>query len=132
MANDLTDYLEAAIIDYFFRPGAAAPTRPTSVKVALITTDTNAELGTVTEASYAGYAALDFGAGASAQNAGLARTSNAGVLTYAAVAGGPITVVAIGIKDHLGNWLAVKDLAAPVTYQTGDIPQINASNLTLD
>jgi hypothetical protein len=132
MANDKTDYLEAAVIDYFLRPGAAAPHRPTSVKVALLTVDSDSEAPTVTEASYAGYAALDAGFGASSQNAGLARTSNAGTLTFAAVAGGPITVVALGIKDDAGNWLYVKTLSSSVTYQTGDIPQINAAALTVD
>jgi hypothetical protein len=36
MANEKTNYFETAVIDYFLRPGATAPTRPTSVKVGLL------------------------------------------------------------------------------------------------
>lgn len=132
MANEKTDYFEAAVIDYFLRPAAAAPTRPTSIKVGLLTAITTAETGTVTETAYAGYARQDAGFGASSQNAGFARTSNAAQLNYPAVAGGPITIVGYAIYDHLGNILDVVTLGASVTYQTGDIPFIPAGGITHD
>lgn len=131
MANEKTTYFEKAVIDYFLRPGAAAPTRPTSVKVGLLTAITDAEAGTVTEAAYAGYAAQDAGYGASADNGGAERTSNAGIIDFPAVAGADVTVLGVGIKDHLGNWLLVKALTAKV-YAAGDIPRINAGALTHD
>jgi hypothetical protein len=130
MANEVTTYLEKAQIDYFLRPGATAPTRPTSVKVGLLTAITDAEAGTVTEAAYAGYAAQDAGFGASANNGGLERTSNAAQIDFPAVVG-TLAVVGYGIKDHLGNWLVVKAITT-VNFNDGDIPRINAGGLTHD
>lgn len=127
MANERTDFGENAVFDYFYRPGATAPTRPTSMKVCLLTAITTAETGAVTEASYAGYAAQDAGFGAlDASGVG----ANAAQINFAAVAGGPITVVGHALKDHLGNFYDVKALASSVTYQTGDIPFIAAGALT--
>ena len=127
--SDKTDYLEAAVIDYFLRPGATAPTRPTSVKVGLLTAITDAEAGTVTEASYSGYAAQDAGYGASSQVSGGAKSSNGSTIDFPAVAGSSVTVVGVGVKDHLGNWLIVKAITS-VTFNVGDIPRINAGSLT--
>jgi hypothetical protein len=131
MANEVTTYLEKAQIDFFLRPGATAPTRPTSVKVGLLTAITDAEAGTVTEASYTGYAAQDCGFGASSNNGGLERTSNAAQIDFPAVADGALAVVGYGIKDHLGNWLVVKSITT-VNFNIGDIPRINAGALTHD
>jgi hypothetical protein len=55
MANDLTNYAETALLTWAFRPGQASPTRPTSMKVCLLTAETDIEAGTLTEASYTGY-----------------------------------------------------------------------------
>lgn len=131
MANDKTNYLETAVIDFFLRPAAGAPTRPTSVKVGLLTAITDAEAGTVTEASYAGYAAQDVGYGASADNGGTQRSSNAATIDFPAVAGADVTVIGLGVKDHLGNWLVVKAITSK-TFSAGDIPRINAAALTHD
>jgi hypothetical protein len=131
MANEKTTYFETAVIDYFLRPGAAAPTRPTSVKVGLLVAITDAEAGTVTEASYVGYAAQDCGYGASADNGGAQRTSNAGTIDFPAIAGADVIVVGAGIQDHLGNWMLVKALT-PKTYSAGDIPRIPVGALTHD
>jgi hypothetical protein len=132
MANEKTNYFETAVIDYFLRPGAGAPTRPTSVKVGLLVAITDAEAGTVTEASYAGYAAMDCGFGASADNGGAQRTSNAAQIDFTAIPAGPdVTVIGAGIKDHLGNWLLVKALASK-TFSAGDVPRINANAMTHD
>jgi hypothetical protein len=131
MANEKTNYFETAVIDYFLRPGATAPTRPTSVKVGLLVAITDAEAGTVTEASYGTYAAQDCGYGASADNGGAQRTSNAALIDFPAIVGADVTVIGAGIKDHLGNWLLVKALTSK-TYAAGDIPRINAGALTHD
>jgi hypothetical protein len=127
---DKTNYLEDAVINYFLRPGATAPTRPTSVLVGLLTAISNAEAGTVTEASYAGYAAQAAGFAAPANDAGAQKTANAGNIDFPAVAGSSVTVVGIGVKDHSGNWLVVKALGSSVTYNVSDIPRINAGALT--
>lgn len=121
--SDKTNYLETAVIDYFLRPGAAAPTRPTSVTVGLLTAITDAEAGTVTEAAYSGYARQN--AGFSAANPSL----NAGVIDFPAVAGAGISVVGYAIYDHLDNELIVKAIT-PVAFNVGDIPRINAGALS--
>lgn len=130
MANDKTNAFETDVIDYFLRPGAAAPPRPTSIKVALLTVITDTEVGTVTEAAYAGYAAQDVGYGASADNGGTQRTSNAAIIEFPPIVGADVPVVGIGVKDNLGSWRLVK--AAAKTYAAGDIPRINANALTHD
>lgn len=127
MANERTNFGESAVFDYFYRPGATAPTRPTSMKVGLLTAIADAETAVVTEASYAGYAAQDCGFGALD---GTGTGANASQINFAAVAGGPVTIVGHGLKDHLGNWYDIKALGASVTYQTGDIPFIAAGALT--
>ena len=127
--SDKTNYLEAAVIDYFLRPGAGAPTRPTSVKVGLLEVFTDAEAPTITEASYAGYARQDAGFGASSQVSGAAKTVNAGVIDFPAIAGGSVTVVGYAIYDHLNNAMIVKATSS-VTFNVGDIPRIAAGALT--
>jgi hypothetical protein len=130
MANDLTNYAESAVITWAFRPGQAAPTRPTSIKLCLLTAITTAETGAVTEASYTGYAAQDAGFGADADNAGTEQSNNTAKLTYPAV-DATVTVVGLALKDHLGNYWAVKAIT-PVTYNAGDVPVVNAGTLTID
>jgi hypothetical protein len=131
MANDKTNYLENAVIDQFLRPGATAPTRPTSVKAGLLTAIADAEAGTVTEASYPGYAAQDVSFGAGADNGGTQRTTNPSNIDFPAISGSDVTVIGIGVKDHLGNWLLVKATTSK-TYAAGDIPRISAGALTYD
>jgi hypothetical protein len=131
MANDKTDYAETAFIDWALRPGVGAPTRPTSMKVGLLTAITVAETGSITEASYSGYAAQDAGYGASVDNGGTQRTSNAAQIDFPAIVGADVTVVGIGLKDHLSNWWIVKAIASK-TFSAGDIPRINAAALTHD
>lgn len=130
MAGEKTTAFEKDVIDYFLRPGASAPPRPTSIKVMLLTAITDAEAGTVTEASYSGYAAQDAGYGASSDNGGAERTSNAATIDFPAIVGADVVVVGVGIKDNLGSVRLVK--AASKTYSAGDIPRINAAALTHD
>lgn len=130
MANEKTDYLEAAIIDYFYRPAAAAPHRPTAVKVGLLTAITTAETGTVTETAYTGYARQDAGFAASAQVGGGAQTANAAQINFPALGSGPVTIVGYAIYDDLANILDVVPLGASITYQVGDIPFIPAGGVT--
>jgi hypothetical protein len=131
MANEKTTAFEKDVIDFFLRPGAAAPSRPTSIKVCLLVTITDAEAGTVTEASYAGYAAQDVGYGASADNGGVERSSNAAIIDFPAIVGADVPVVGLGVKDNAGSFRLVKALATK-TFSAGDIPRINAGALTHD
>src|SRR5688500_14047930 len=121
--SDKTNYLEQAVIDYFLRPGASAPTRPTAVAVDILTAITSAEAGTLTKASYSGYA----GQAPGCSNAN--PTLHAAIIDFPAVAGADISVVGYSISDHLGNALIVKAIT-PVAYAVGDIPRINAGALS--
>jgi hypothetical protein len=125
-----TKYKADAVDDYFYRPAAAAPHRPTSVKIALLTAITSAWLGTVTEAAYTGYAAQDAAFGTESTVGGNTEQVASSAETYAAVAGGAITIVGYGLKDDLGNWLDITTLGASVTFQNGDIPIVASGAVT--
>jgi hypothetical protein len=123
---DLTNTGEALINDWLLRNGATNPTRPTAY-VGLLTAITSAEAGTVTEASYAGYARQAPGFGASTDGV----TTNAAQINFPAVAGSSVTVVGIAIFDAstAGSAIIVKAITS-VTFNVGDIPRINAAALT--
>lgn len=131
MAGEKTTAFEKDVIDYFLRPAASAPPRPTSIKVTILTAITDAEAGTVTEAAYSGYAAQDVGYGASADNGGAERTSNAAIIDFPAIVGADVVVVGVAVKDNAGSMRLVKALSSK-TYAAGDIPRINAGALTHD
>ena len=101
MANERTNFGESTIFDYFYRPATAAPTRPTSMKVALLTAITDAEAGTVTETTYTGYVQQDAGFGAlDAAGVGV----NAAQINFPALGSGPVTIVGHALVDHLGRF----------------------------
>jgi hypothetical protein len=123
--STFTDVQEDRVINHFFRGSSVTAT---TGYVGLFTANPG-ESGGGTECSYSGYARI--AGGFSAPSGGA--TSNAGVLTYAAVAGGAITVTAIGVFDASsgGNLIAYKVLGTGVSYNNGDQPQVNATNLTV-
>jgi hypothetical protein len=88
-----------------------------------------------TECSYSGYARISFGATPStawvAPSSNV--TSNPAILSFAAIAGGPITITGVAIKDALtvGNFYLWKALASPIVYNTGDIPQVPVGGITI-
>src|SRR5687767_14677121 len=100
---DKTTFFETATIDYFLRPGATAPTRPTAINVGLASAASDTEAGTLTELSYSGYTRQAAGFGASVNNGGAQRTSNAGVIEFPAIVGGPISASHWVIFDQASN-----------------------------
>jgi hypothetical protein len=118
--SDMSDYLEVANYNYWFRPGEAAPTRPTGHTVSLWSAVTNDEQGVgteltgVTAPSYVRTAVTfgptDGGAGA-----------NSAKVEWPIAAGDWPTATHYGIHDHLGNLLQrLKPLASPVTVTAGN------------
>jgi hypothetical protein len=85
-------------------------TAPAAVYAGLLTAVTDAEAGTVTEASFAGYARTAITFGAPAANAGGRQITNSVAVTHAAKTDvGTATIIAVGIYDALtvGNLLDV-------------------------
>lgn len=101
-------------------------TAPAAVYAGLITAITTAEAGTVTEASFAGYArvAITFGAPAGALG-GRQIANTAAVLFAAKTDAGAATIVAVGIWDALtvGNLMDVIPLTSidPFAFVSDDI-----------
>lgn len=118
--SDMSNYLENASYDFWFRPGASAPTRPTSHTVSLWSAVTDAEAGTGTELSSGtstGYArtAATFGAPTNGQG------SNSAQVLFPIAGNNWVTATHYGIHDHLGNLLqALKALPAPISVTTGN------------
>lgn len=75
-------------------------TSPTTVYAGLLTAVTDAEAGTVTEASYAGYARVAITFGATGAALGGRQITNSSAVTFAAKTdAGTVTIVAVGIFD---------------------------------
>lgn len=127
---DMSNWLEGAVIDYFFRPGASAPTRPTTVKTHLYTAVTDAEAGTGTEVSSSGtaYAAQDSGFAAPTNGV----TSNASDVTYPTATASWGTVTHAAQRDNSGNALTViKALNSSKAVGNGDVFRFLAGDIDL-
>ena len=75
---------------------------PTTVYAGLLTAVTGAEAGTVTEASYAGYARVAITFGAPGAGVGGRQITNSGAVTFAAKSdAGTVVIVAVGIYDAI-------------------------------
>lgn len=73
---------------------------PTTVYAGLLTAITDAEAGTVTEASYAGYARVAITFGAPGAGLGGRQITNSSPVTFAAKTdAGTVTIIAVGIYD---------------------------------
>lgn len=118
--SDMSNYLETASYDFWFRPGAGAPTRPTSHSVSLWSAVTDAEAGTGTELTNGtspAYARTAVTFGASVNGAG---SNNIQVL-FPIAGGNWVTATHYGIHDHLGNLLqSLKPLPASISVTTGN------------
>jgi hypothetical protein len=126
MPGSKADYLESAVIDYFLRPGATAPTRPTSLSLALCTADPGEGTGAVTNevsASGTAYArqAVTFGAPA----AGV--TSNSALIGFPQATASWGTVTYWVLLDNGGNKLYTGSIDTPaggVAVNTGGIFEV--------
>lgn len=104
-------------------------TAPAAVYAGLITAITATEAGTVTEASYAGYARVAITFGAPGAALGGRQITNSAAVTFAAKTdAGSVSVIAVGIWDAatVGNLLDIimldgADPVAAATVDAGDI-----------
>ena len=136
--NAATTYLENKLLSLIFKNNAGSfSTLGDSIYVGLATAVSNAEAGTVTEATFGAYARQQV----TAANWTLASAStdaqtcaNSGNIEWAASTGTDNTVTHAFIADanSSGNILFVGQLDNPKTIQTGDIFRINAGNLTIE
>jgi len=114
-----SNWLEDAILTYFFRPAEAAPTRPTAVYVALSST-APAEDGTnVTEPTFTGYERQEVTFGAPSDGTGTSRKiSNSVAIEFGDPdEDGSVSHFAIFDAATGGNMLAYGPLGAVVNYQ---------------
>lgn len=127
-----SDFLENALIDWFWR-GQAAPTLPADLHFGLFTTAPS-DAGGGTEVSGGGYARVAVtrslanfagtqGAGTTTASTGSSgQTSNNAAITFPTPSGNWGTVVAVGVFDAAtgGNLLVWSNLTTPKTVNNGD------------
>ena len=137
-SNAATTYLENKILSFIFKNNAASFTTPgDSIYVGLATAVSDAEAGSLTEATFGSYARQQV----TAANWTLASAStdqqtvtNAANIEFPASTGTSNTVTHAFLVDAAssGNILFVGALDANKTIATGDIFRINAGNLTIE
>ena len=137
-SNAATTYLENKILSFIFKNNAASFTTPgDSIYVGLATAVSDAEAGSLTEATFGSYARRQV----TAANWNLVSAStdqqvvtNAGNIEFAASTGTTNTVTHAFLADAAssGNILFVGALDASKTIATGDIFRINAGNLSIE
>ena len=137
-SNAATTYLENKILSFIFKNNAGSFTTPgDSIYVGLATAVSDAEAGSLTEATFGSYARQQV----TAANWTLASAStnqqtvvNAANIEFPASTGTSNTVTHAFLVDAAssGNILFVGALDASKTIATGDIFRINAGNLTIE
>ena len=137
-SNAATTYLENKILSFIFKNNAGSFATPgNSIYVGLATAVSDAEAGSLTEATFGSYARQQV----TAANWTLASAStdqqtvtNAANIEFPASSGTSNTVTHAFIVDAAssGNILFVGALDANKTIATGDIFRINAGNLTIE
>ena len=137
-SNAATTYLENKILSFIFKNNAGSFATPgDSIYVGLATAVSDAEAGSLTEATFGSYARQQV----TAANWTLASAStdqqtvtNAANIEFPASTGTSNTVTHAFIVDAAssGNILFIGALDANKTIATGDIFRINAGNLTIE
>ena len=137
-SNAATTYLENKILSFIFKNNAGSFSTPgDSIYVGLATAVSDAEAGSLTEATFGSYARQQV----TAANWTLASAStnqqtvvNAANIEFPASTGTSNTVTHAFLVDAAssGNILFVGALDASKTIATGDIFRINAGNLTIE
>lgn len=124
----MSTYLRGKIVDHVFRNTAYTP--PTTVYVALHTSDPTIAGTPATEVSGAWYARQS-AAFAAQTTAG--QTSNSATITFPAVTGSAVTVTHFALWDALtlGNMLEYNALTASKTYNISDVPSWLAGTLSI-
>lgn len=137
-SNAATTYLEHAILQFLFKNNAESFATPgDSIYVGLATAVSDAEAGTVTEATFTNYARQQVAASAwtvPAVSTDTQTATNSANIEYPASGGTNNTITHAFIADasSSGNILFIGALDASKTIETGDIFRINASNLSIE
>ena len=137
-SNAATTYLENKILDFLFKNNSSSFATPgNSIYVGLATAVSDAEAGSLTEATFGSYARQQVTAAnwtLASSSADQQTVTNAANIEFPASTGTSNTVTHAFIVDAAssGNILFVGALDANKTIATGDIFRINAGNLTVE
>lgn len=137
-SNAATTYLEHAILQFLFKNNADSfATLGNNIYVGLATAVSNAEAGTLTEATFGNYARQQVAASAwtvPAVSTDTQTAINAANIEFPASGGTNNTITHAFIADasSSGNILFIGALDASKAIATGDIFRINAGNLSIE
>ena len=139
-SNAATNYLERRLLNFLFKNNSLCFSSPgDSIYVGLCTAVSAAETGSVTEASFGGYARQQVAAaswttiGADSTDTQTAKNTSA-IEFPAKTDSGNVTITHVIIADasSSGNILFVGALDASKTLAQNDIFRINATNLSIE
>ena len=139
-SNAATNYLERRLLHFLFKNNSLSFSSPgDSIYVGLCTAVSAAETGSVTEASFGGYARQQVAAaswttiGADSTDTQTAKNTSA-IEFPAKTDSGNVTITNVIIADasSSGNILFVGALDASKTLAQNDIFRINATNLSIE
>ena len=139
-SNAATNYLERRLLHYIFKNNSLSFSSPgDSIYVGLATAVSDAETGSLTEASFSGYARVQVAAaswttiGADSTDTQTAKNTSA-IEFPAKTDSGNVTFTHVIIADasSSGNILFVGALDASKTLAQNDIFRINATNLSIE
>lgn len=137
-SNAATTYLENKILSLIFKNNAGSFSSPgDSIYIGLATAVSDAEAGTVTEATFGNYARQQVTASAwtvPSVGTDTQTATNSANIEYAASSGTSNTITHAFVADAAtsGNILFIGALDANKTIGTGDIFRINAGNLSIE
>lgn len=137
-SNAATTYLENKLLSFLFKNNAGSLSTPgDSIYVGLATAVSDAEAGSLTEATFGSYARQQVTAAnwtLASSSADQQTVTNAANIEFPASTGTANTITHAFIVDAAssGNILFVGALDANKTIDSGDIFRINASNLTIE
>jgi len=139
-SNAATNYLERRLLHYIFKNNSLSFSSPgDSIYVGLCTAVSAAETGSVTEASFSGYARQQVAAASwttiGADSTDTQTAKNTSAIEFPAKAdSGNVTITHVIIADasSSGNILFVGALDASKTLAQNDIFRINATNLSIE
>ena len=137
-SNAATTYLENKLLSFLFKNNAGSLSTPgDSIYVGLATAVSDAEAGSLTEATFGSYARQQVTAAnwtLTSSSADQQTVTNAANIEFPASTGTSNTITHAFLVDAAssGNILFVGALDASKTIATGDIFRINASNLTIE
>lgn len=127
---EMSNYMKQAIADYFFRPSAGAPLRPTLHLMSLWSAITDSDAGTGTELVGSGYTRAGATWGTISLPGGVIATNFTAVFPTATV--NWVTATHYGIHDQGGNLMqSLTALTTPQTVLAGQHAEATAGALTL-